>query len=80
MEGERERGREGGGGEVEGGKWLYSSISKLHATLAFHPFSNRCVLSKGGQIESQKIARLYLTALCLQVILCVCVCVCNVSL
>ena len=33
-------------GEVEGGKWLHSSISKLHATLAFHPFSNGHILSK----------------------------------
>lgn len=46
-------------------KWRRGSISKLHATLAFHPFSNRCRLSKRwANCESTKIGRLYFKALC----------------
>lgn len=42
-----ERGRESDSrGEVASWKWLHSSFCEFHTILVFHPFSNRCILSK----------------------------------
>lgn len=63
--------------EVESWKWLHSSISKLHATLAFHPFSNRTrIIKKVGKLRVKRLDG-YIWSHCADRLFCVCLCACG---
>lgn len=77
MEKGKRRRESGSRREVASWKWLHSSFCEFHTILAFHPFSNRCILSKmvGKRDWMAIFEGIVLTGSFVCIFGCVCVCV-----